>query len=32
VTGKTTPEIDETCKACPNFPFKEGLPQGIRDD
>jgi len=32
VTGKTTPEIDETCKACPNFPLKEGLPQGIRDD
>lgn len=31
LTGKTKAEIDETCKACPNFPFKEGLPQAILD-
>ena len=26
LTGKTKAEIDETCEACPNFPFKDGLP------
>lgn len=28
LTGKTKAEIDDTCEACPSFPFKEGLPQG----
>lgn len=28
LTRKTKVEINETCEACPNFPFKDGLPQG----
>lgn len=32
MTGKTKAEIDETCKACPNFPFKGGLPREIHGD
>lgn len=32
LTGRMKPEIDQTCRACPNFPFRAGLPQGVRDD
>ena len=28
LTGKAKAEIDETCEACPSFPFEDGLPQG----